>query len=54
MRVFTPPPTPLTELAGRRLRLAFVTQIEGEIEMNPCDFTGFGMLWNDPQLEYGP
>ncbi len=42
---------PLGEMAGTRVRLAFVTHFDGSIHMNPFDFSGFGAVWTDPRLE---
>lgn len=51
----SPPPAeyrvPLGEFVGGRVRLAFVTRFEGEMEMNPFDFSGFGAVWADPWVE---
>ena len=44
----------LSRFAGRDVVLVFRTHFRGEVEMNPLDFEGFAMLWQDPRIEAGP
>jgi hypothetical protein len=41
----------LSRFAGEEAWLIFRTRFRGEARMNPLDFTGFAMVWQDPRIE---
>jgi prepilin signal peptidase PulO-like enzyme (type II secretory pathway) len=41
----------LSRFAGEEAWLVFRSRFRGEVQMNPLDFTGFAMVWQDPRIE---
>jgi hypothetical protein len=41
----------LSRFAGAPAWLLFRTRFRGEVRMNPLDFRGFAMVWQDPRIE---
>ncbi len=41
----------LSRFVGEEVLLVFRTRFRGEIRMNPLDFKGFAMVWEDPRIE---
>ncbi len=51
----SPPPlersVDLSRFAGEELWLVLRSRFHGGVRMNPLDFTGFAMVWQDPRVE---
>jgi hypothetical protein len=41
----------LSRFAGEQVLLLFRTRFRGAVRMNPLDFRGFAMVWQDPRIE---
>jgi hypothetical protein len=41
----------LSRFAGEELWLVLRSRFRGAVRMNPLDFTGFAMVWQDPRVE---